>query len=246
MKTSNKLLLGFLILIVAGIVTFLSVAKVYISKELISGNGNRKDETRAVSTINNLDIQGRFSVFLTQGEKASLKINADENLLKLVESTNEEGELSLRIKGRINSNDVIKLYITADSLQNLDFSAGANVETPQELRGEKLKINSSAGASGNLKLRYNEIVCDAHAGSDLTLLGITNISSFIFSSGASINAEELKTKRASVEGSAGGNASINVEDELSAELSAGASLDYSGNPKVTKMETTAGGSINKD
>jgi hypothetical protein len=246
MKTSNKLLLGLLVLVLIGITAFAIAAKMSINTNTIDGNGKSSSQTRQLEKFSKIDARGRVKIYLTQGANTQLKINADENLIPLVISEVEDGELKIKLKNRIRRGENVELYLTADSgLEEMKFASEATVETPEGLSGEKLKVESTAGAQARVKLRYKEVVSAAHAGGDLTLLGLSNIATFIFTSGGNIHAEDFKVEKGIAEGSSGGNATIKVDKELDIEVSSGANLNYSGQAVLNRINQSSGGNINK-
>jgi hypothetical protein len=246
MKTSNKLLLSLLILVIASITALAIAAKIYINKNTIAGNGNKTTETREVGAFNRINIKGHMKVILTQGTDTKLKINTDENLIPLVESVVEDGELIIQLKDKIHRGDIIEIYLTVDSKVNdMKFSSAITVETPEVLTGDNMHIETSSGSQALLKLNYRELFLDASSGGNVTLSGIADQAIFKFTSGGSISAEGFQVAHAVAEGSSGGHASINVTKELKVDVSSGANLDYAGNAVISSMSQSSGGSINK-
>lgn len=246
MKTSNKLLLGLLIIVLASITVILIAARFYVDRNTISGNGKQASKTRQLEKFDKVNINGRFTVLLSQGENSQLKINADENLIPLVESTVDNGELVIKFKDKISRKDKVKLFITADAYNQINMRAGAEFRTTSELKGDLLNLEVSAGSHGTLKANYNELKCDVSAGAGLTLTGRTAMATLMASSGSSLIAQELIAQKAVARGSSGASMNIVVTEELDAEMSSGASLTYSGNPVIKNINTSSGGNINKN
>lgn len=246
MKTSNKLLLALLALVLAGITALAVTVKIYINKNTVAGNGNKTSEIRMIDGFTKINVRGRMVVILTQGANTELKINADSNLIPLVETKVEEGELIITLKEQVREGDIITLYVTADhNLSAMEIAAGCTIETPEVLAGDNLDVNTSAGAQTKLSLKYKELFLEASSGSYVTLSGTSDKAVINFSSGSNIDAENLEIEMAEAEGSSGGNASIKVAKELKVDVSSGANLTYSGNAMISTMKQSSGGSINK-
>jgi hypothetical protein len=246
MKTSNKLLLGFLSLILAGIVVFGIFARVNLDRGTIKGNGKTSTVSRNLPSFTKVHTKGRLTVFLSQGGNTQLKINADENLIPLVKSEVENGELELRLTKKIGSGEKVEVYLTADSnLNEIEIEGRSQLETPSEISGDKLTVKTTAGGRGKLQVKYRELFNESHAGGNLTLLGVSNIATFIFTSGGVLNAEELTVDEAKAEGSSGALAHINVKKELDIEVSSGANLSYKGNARIGDIQQSSGGSVSR-
>lgn len=244
MKTSNKLLLGFLILILLSITAFLIVVKLY-DTPAIEGNGIERTSTISPGTFDRVDVKGKFDVYLTQGAPNKVVIKGDENLIPLVESIVEKNALQISLKKRIRRNNRIKVFVTVKSIKGLTISKGTYVETPSGLNGDKLEIESSSGSYGKISLNYKYLNVAISSGAELTISGDANTASLEYSSGGSMKAGGLKTKKCNVEGSSGGHGEISVSEELDVAVSSGAHLTYEGSPRVTNFDASSGGSINK-
>jgi len=55
----------------------------------------------------------------------------------------------------------------------------------------------------------------------------------------------LKTTNLTVNGSSGAGLKINVSNELNANVSSGAKVEYSGNPKSKSVNHSSGGSVSQ-
>jgi hypothetical protein len=245
MKTSSKLLTGFLVLILVTVTVFLIAAKFYVNSEVVTGQGPAVSVNRNVDRFNKIKADGRIKVYLTQGPQQKLELKGAQNLIPEVQTQVENGELIINFKNRISRNDKIEAYITAETITGLDFSAGASVETPQPFKGNELSIETSSGSQADLLLQYKNIACQSSSGSMLKLEGSADFAEFKLSSGAAVQAGGLTTNKCMVDASSGSNADIKVLQELSARVNSGSNFTYSGEPSIKDLNSSAGGTIEK-
>ena len=245
MKTSNRLLTAFLIVILVSITIFLAIAKYQVNSEVVTSQGPAVSENRNVENFDKIKAEGRIKVYLTQGSQQKLELKGARNLLGEVESKIQNGELTLSLKNRISKNDKVEAYITAPTVTGLDFSAGASVETAQALKGENMDIEAASGSHVNLILQYKNINCQSSSGSLMELQGNAETARFDLSSGSEVKAGELATNSCRVEASSGAHADIKVLQELTADINSGGNLKYSGEPIKKDLNTSAGGTIEK-
>jgi hypothetical protein len=245
MKTSNKLLTGLfrLILLCIGFTMYSSISS--YQKEYTIGNCKPVTKTVPIGTLKEIHLNGGIHVQVIQGNVPSLSIQTDENIVPKINVAMKNGVLDISLSSKIASSTGIDIFVTADSLEGIEMEAGTQVETPNGLRGTRLKIKSSAGATGIFQLAYDDLICRSTAGSELLLAGTAHRTSFIFSSGGMIDAVQLQTQKAKVEGDSGGSAQIQVTGELTADVSSGGSLLYAGNPPVETIRATSGGEVQK-
>lgn len=245
MKTSNKLLTGFLIIILVTITIVLAVAKFYVNTEVITGQGPVASETRKVENFDKIKAEGRIKVYLTQGPQQSLELKGAKNLLTEVQTKVENDELTIVLKNKISKSDKVEAYITIPTVTGLAFSAGASVETSQALKGEELDIETSSGSHVNLSLEYKNINCESSSGSKVELEGNAELARFNLSSGSEVKGDGFATNKCIVDASSGSHADVKVLQELIAHVNSGANFKYSGEPSKKDLNTSAGGSIEK-
>src|ERR1700733_9380104 len=78
----------------------------------IQGSGHVITKDIPVQSFDQLDISGVFSVLLTQGDKPSVRIEAEDNLQQLFEVKNDGSVLSIEMKkhSNYNSKEKMKVY----------------------------------------------------------------------------------------------------------------------------------------
>ena len=98
MKNQKKLIGTFTMLIT--LIIFQSCF--YDDSEKISGNGNVVKQDREVSSFNSINASGVFNIYFAQGDKESLVVEADENLIPYLETKVEDNTLFIDVKKHIN------------------------------------------------------------------------------------------------------------------------------------------------
>lgn len=245
MRTSNKLLLGLLIAMLSIITLFIGTAKYYDNVTSIEGSGNVITEKRDVTPFEKVNIKGKINVKLVQGNQHNVEVIAQENIAPLLKTYVEDGELMVFLEARVKDRDKPEITISVKDLNSLKFGSGASLETHGEIKGDVLDMRSSSGSYGDLKLNYNNMNCESSSGSSLKMEGTIDNATIDSSSGSHIKAENLKVNKLDVSGSSGSYIEIHVNNDLRADLSSGASLNYSGNPQISKHNVSSGGAMNK-
>src|ERR1700744_6233866 len=93
----------------------------------VRGSGNMITENRAISEFTKLDVSGEYKVVLKQDSSLSLKINADDNLLKYIKTSVSNGKLRIYSKKSLCSSGQIVINIGVRSLQNLEAAGAVDV-----------------------------------------------------------------------------------------------------------------------
>src|SRR5574337_1029963 len=92
-------------------------------KETIEGNGKKVTRDVTVSSFNALEASGVYELKRSQGDKESVKIEADENLQQYFNVHNEGNKLVIDMEKLKNKNlknaHKMKVYVTFKSLKEL-------------------------------------------------------------------------------------------------------------------------------
>jgi hypothetical protein len=209
------------------------------------GSGNVVTETRDVSGFHAIEVNYPAQVFVSQGSRESLEIEAEDNLMSNLKAEVRNGRLEIfyrRENGKhVNPTRTVKINIVVKDIDQVDFSSAG------ELTIEKLKTDSldvSLSGAGNLKLDDVQLkglgVHLSGAGS-MTASGVAedldvNISGFGDFKGA-----DLHGQVAHVNISGAGSATVWVDEDLTAGISGAGSISYYGSASVSKQISGVGG-----
>src|SRR5436190_18123126 len=121
-----------------------------------SGNIITKDVN--VTSFDQLDVNGVFSLLLIQGNKEEVKIEADDNLQQYFEVKNEGSKLvigmkkNLNIQGKEHKNLKLKVYVTFKKLKSMDLKTVGNMTSEANMSFDDLEINNKSVGNIDLKL----------------------------------------------------------------------------------------------
>jgi hypothetical protein len=209
------------------------------------GSGKVLTETREVSNFRALEVDYPAQVFITQGAKESLELEAEDNLLPGLKTQVKDGVLEIFYKSEngkhVNPTKPVRITIVVKDLSEAQLTSAG------ELSIEKLKTNSldvSLSGAGNLNL--DDILVKAlsvslsGAGS-MTASGTADDLDMSISGFGDFKGKDLHTKKANVDISGAGSATVWVDDDLSADISGAGSISYYGSASVTRQISGVGG-----
>lgn len=211
-----------------------------------SGSGNIITENRSVKDFTGISVGGNFDVEVKIGPATEVKVEADDNIMRYIETVVSGNTLKIRTKDLHNYGDVhMKVYITTPSLVKINASASARVDVKDEIKSTE-KISFNASSSGNIHADVDapDVEADASSGAGLNLTGKTRTYNAQASSGGSIKSFDLLSENTIVQVSSGASARVHASISLNAQASSGGTVRYHGDAAVTKTESS-GGSINK-
>lgn len=195
--------------------------------------GNKKivKEERTISEFSGLEVGGAFNVFLTQQEKTTLVIEADENLLENIQTTVSGSVLKIDSK-RIKNATRLNIYLSTPYLESLEIGGAATVSGENTINSTVLYIEASGASNIELNVNVDELKTNASGASHVKLTGNAG-SHVVNASGASdITATKLITATTNAESSGASNVRINATEKVESSSSGAGNVSVSGNPEI--------------
>ncbi len=213
-----------------------------------TGSGNIISETRTVSNFDGIIVGGSFDVEVKIGPVASVMVEADDNIIKHIETDVSGNTLKIRLESNNGfSNAHMKVYVTTPSLTNIKASASADVEVKDILTGSsKLTLKASSSASIRAEVDAPDIETDASSSATITLSGKTKNHDTQASSSANIRAFELLSENTTAKVSSSADIDVHASVKLDAKASSSGSIDYKGAAAVTQSTSSSGSVSKKD
>lgn len=212
----------------------------------IRGNGRMATEERAFNDITKIRVRGAIHVEVVPGH-ASLKVEADDNLLPYIETRQENGWMVIRTKNNVSlrSQNPIRVYVSTDMLNAVDIAGSSVVKGQGKFSGAGYLDIDIAG-SGNVDLAVNtpRIKVDISGSGSVVLSGETKDAAIDISGSGNYRAEELMTETTDIDISGSGEASVNAADKLSADVFGSGTVFYRGNPDV-RSNTAGSGRVKR-
>lgn len=191
----------------------------------VRGNGKLKTQTRNIENFDRLEVGGVFSVKVEIGKEASLKIQAEENLLPLIKTNVVDGTLIIETKKGLNPRREIKILITTPNLNYVEVS-GANSLQIFNIDEDVFEVNLSGAGSIYLKGKVEKFYAD-------------------LSGAGSIDSKDLIANVVEISVSGAASADVFAKERIDASVSGVGSINYYGNPQNVKTNISGVGSINR-
>ncbi|MFZ5948028.1 MAG: head GIN domain-containing protein [Stygiobacter sp.] len=191
----------------------------------VRGNGKLKTQTRNIENFDRLEVGGVFSVKVEIGKEASLKIQAEENLLPLIKTNVVDGTLIIETKKGLNPRREIKILITTPDLNYVEVS-GANSLQIFNIDEDVFEVNLSGAGSIYLKGKVEKLYAD-------------------LSGAGSIDSKDLIANVVEISVSGAASADVFAKERINASVSGVGSINYYGNPQYVKTNISGVGSINR-
>jgi len=202
---------------------------------VVRGSGEMEMEEREVSGFNELYFSGIGSIIIVQGDKESLRVEADDNIIGLIETEVSGNELHIGFKRGFNivPTAKVKFYLTVVDLERIELSGLGDIDCDQfETDGLEFRISGS----GNIDFDLEAKTLDTHVSGlgDINLSGKVDSQKIQISGSGKYDAEDLESKDCEVGLSGLGSATVNVSGDLEIDISGVGNVYYTGSPHISQ------------
>lgn len=227
----------FLSLALVSVVSFSLSAQDYKDRRSIEPSGKIITKEVNVTSFDQLDVSGIFSLMLVQGSKEEVKIEADDNLQSLFEVKNEGSKLVIGMKKDVNINGKIKMkvYITFKNLKSMDLKTVGNVISEANMSFNDLDINNKSVGNVDLKLTTQNLNIQNKSVGNVKLNGKADNVTIKNKGVGSIHAASFVVQKMDIDNSGIGSAEVNAEKELKVKDSFLGKVSNKGNATIRRM-----------
>jgi hypothetical protein len=193
-----------------------------VSAPAVRGSGVVASEPREAADFSEVWLSGSGDVVVEQTGTESVTVEAEDNILPLLEARVRDGRLTLGTKSNVNLQPTrpIRYHVTVKALTALGVSGSGKfrvegVDTPH------LSAEISGSGSATLSGKADDVRLSVSGSGDY-------------------DAARLASKTATVEISGSGSAIVNATDHVEANVSGSGSVRYLGSPTIHKHISGSG------
>jgi hypothetical protein len=208
----------------------------YDDKDRIEGSGNVITKDIAIKSFDELDASGIFNLQLSQGDKETVRIEADDNLMDLFIVENEGSTLKISMKknSNFNSKKHLRVYVTFKTLKSMELSMVGGTSSDEKLKFADLKLKNQSVGSVNLNMTLQTLNLENESVGSVKLEGSAENAVVKNNSVGSINAGNFVVQKMDIENNGVGSATVNAEKELKYSDSFLGKVSNRGNATVKK------------
>jgi hypothetical protein len=208
--------------------------------EGVTGNGKIVTADVPVKSFDVLKASGVYELKLQQGDKESVKIEADENLQALFHVRNEGSSLIIEMGKTKNlhlkKGNHLTVYVTFKTLKSLDLNMVGNVRSQAQLSFADVKMNNNSVGNVNLAFTANRVELDNQSVGNVTLSGRAQNAIFHNEGVGNLEAGNLLAQSVQIENEGVGHAEVNAEKEFKVKDSFLGKVKNKGAAKAQKKE----------
>ena len=181
-----------------------------------------RSEPRDVSGFDEVELRGVGNLSIEQTGSESLSVEAEEDVLPKIRTEVENSRLTIgpEPNSMISTTKPINYRLTVKDLNALEVSGSGDVE-----------------AEG---IDTDELAVTISGSGEVEISGSADSQEVDLSGSSDYKAEDLESREAKIDVRGSGSATVNVSDQLDAEVSGSGSVEYVGDPTINQDVSGAG------
>ncbi|MHB8840217.1 MAG: head GIN domain-containing protein [Candidatus Aquicultor sp.] len=234
----------------AVVLIVLSLLLVAISLALTScgrvvvGSGNVKTETRDVRNFNKISLAGMGNLIIKQGDEESLKIEAEDNILPIITTGVNNGQLDIGFRSSgfpvdLMPSKPINFFLTVRDLNGIDLSGAANIKEAT-IKTDTMDLSTSGSSDVAMNIEANELTSRSSGSTKFNMSGTVDRQEVDISGSGIYSAADLASKECRVSINGSGSCTVKVSTRLNVSISGSGDVSYIGNPSVSQSISGSG------
>jgi hypothetical protein len=213
-----------------GLVSFLLIstlgcAACRYNSEVVKGSGNVQAEQRVVEEFKRVELRGSMDVDIVVGPEQSVLVEADDNLLPIIQTNVKHDVLIIGSSRSFRSSNRVKVSIVVPDIRAVALHGSGDVAVA-DISGERFE--ALIAGSGNFRAtgRVTKLVASIKGSGDLRLDKL-----------------EAGTVDVSIAGS--GSATLHATEELSVDIAGSGDVRYTGEPARVSPRIAGSGRVRR-
>lgn len=209
---------------------------------VVRGSGNVMTETRAVSDFDQVSLSAQGEIILRQGEQEALEIEAEDNIMAVIETQVRGNTLYISSKNNtaINPTKPVKFLLMMKDVSGFNISGSGSIDA-EDVETERLTLEISGSGDVNIaSLSAASLVVEISGSGNLELAGRATNQVIDISGSGDYQAADLVSEAVDVGISGSGEVTVWASQSLSADISGRGTVNYYGNPSVSQRISGTG------
>ena len=228
----KKITYSFLIIILMSVLS---------SCNCIEGEGNIELENREVTGFDRISLGMDAKVILSQDSIYRLRVDAQQNILEILETkvSGDELKIGYGMNCVSNARD-ITIHLSMPELRGVEVSGSGRVICARRFKTTSLDLDVSGSGKIMMEVMATDIKSDVSGSGNIDVAGKAKTIDIDISGSGGVYAYNLRTTSVKVNINGSGNAKVYPLSSLFARVSGSGSIYYKGEPEIESKISGSG------
>ena len=211
------------------------------------GSGHVISEPRAITGFDAISTQGSIDVDLRQAAQDQVTVEAEDNLVPLVETVLEGRTLKIRFKPgeSISHRQAVRVHVAAKAISALTTGGSGDVQV-DGLQVPAFKLTLSGSSDASVKgLATDAFELRIAGSSDVTVGGRARQTSLSIAGSGDAHLADLASDDVNISIAGSGDADVTANKSLTVSIAGSGDVRWGGTATAVKLSSAGSGSITK-
>ena len=213
--------------------------------DCVRGSRNLVTQNRKVEAFTKVETSGSTKVILKQSTDYGLRITADDNIQKEIETYVRGNTLIIDMDGNFCDSSPITIYVNSREYEGIYASGAVEILSDGKLTVKNFELDLRGSVKVDLDINAANMKTSSSGASEIFLKGQSGSHELELSGSSSVEALDFVVGRYRIENSGSSNSRINVLNELYISSSGSSDVEYRGSPSSIKNNESGASSLKK-
>ena len=211
----------------------------------VHGSGHRESETRKLGEFTSISIAGGYKVNLVQDSSLSVKITADDNLLKYIKTQLDGDRLKIYSRRSFCNTSQITLNIGVKNLDEIKAAGGVEIVGSGKINTKDIHFKLAGATRITMDLNAANVTTNGSGDTELNLSGQASSHEVHLAGNGEIKALDFVVGDYKISTAGMAHCEINVLHTLDISSTGDSEIKYRGNPTNISNHKLGASSLEK-
>jgi hypothetical protein len=217
---------------------------IFYSCKSIKGKGEVVSESRSQEDFTGINLCIDGDVYYTAGSALTCDIQAQQNIINIIETTVKDNILTLKFKDHytVRKHEPVKFYISAPNVNDFEVSGSGNIYITNPISPSTVKLSISGSGNINANSINSSAINATINGSGKIVTDAGNVDNEVLtiSGSGNIDMHNVMASNVNIIISGSGDLTVYATDILDIIISGNGNIYYSGSPTITQNISGSG------
>ena len=223
-------------------IVYLSAAVLLLSScngfDCINGSGNQVTESRDIGTFTQVETSGSLKIVLSQDSTSSVRILADDNIQKEIQTRLSGNTLKIDIEGNFCDAGPVTIYLSSKDYQKIESSGSVEVLSEGKLNLNELDLELHGSSKVVLDLNVKSLRTSSSGSSEIVLKGQAGSHDLDMTGSSSVEALDFVVGQYQINSTGASKSRINVLNSLEVNSRGASEVEYKGKPSKIEKDNS--------
>lgn len=211
----------------------------------IKGNGEVVQRTLDLQSFNEVEANGDFKVYITQGPTQHVEVKGEPNILNELKTDVANNKWSIGYNSCIRRSKAVEVYITMPEVRSLYLNGSGLINSQNVIMATELPVTVNGSGKIDLDLTAAKVITRITGSGEINLQGEAPLHHVSISGSGKAKAYDLVADNVTVNISGSGLTEVTATDALDVSITGSGEVYYKGNPATVNKSVSGSGKVVK-